>query len=179
MTTPPPPGFDPPQGEPNGPPQPAAPNPKKKRPIWLWVLGAAAALGVVGALTTGPGDKGTSSAPASTPAADAAVGCAEAPVEIVEIINANFTNGKRLENTQSVSGPSGKVIVGGNIVASDGTRVSSLDSWVMSDGEVYGLSGDARRLTRFGDGRDVLGGDWATYNHTVGECVLQKSLRPR
>ena len=88
------------------------------------------------------------------------------------MINAAFTNGEHLENMQSVTGPSGMVIVGGNIVDDGGTRVSSADSWLMSGGAIYGLSSDARRHTLVPDGRDLIPGNWATYNDAVGECVL-------
>ncbi|MDN4519601.1 hypothetical protein QYF68_17520 [Mycolicibacterium austroafricanum] len=90
----------------------------------------------------------------------------------MEMITAAFTNGEHLENMQSVTGPSGMVIVGGNIVDPDGTRVSSADSWVMSGGAIYGLSSDARRHTLVPDGRDLISGSWATYNDAVGECVI-------
>lgn len=118
--------------------------------------------------------------PSNTPAAPstpigpvpaAGPGCDEAPARIVEMINAAFSNNEHLENMQSVSGPSGTVIVGGNIVDATGTRVSSADSWVMSGGAIYGLSSDARRHTLVPDGRDVIG-DWTTYNDAVGECVV-------
>ena len=117
-------------------------------------------------------------APPSTPAAPntpvpaAGPGCDEAPARIVDLINAAFTDGEHLENTQSVSGPSGMVIVGGNIVDPAGTRVSSADSWLMSGGAIYGLSSDARRHTLVPDGRDLIPGNWATYNDAVGECVV-------
>lgn len=110
------------------------------------------------------------SATAAVPAAPA--GCNEAPARIVDMVNAAFTNGEHLENAQSVTGPSGMVIVGGNIVDAAGTRVSSADSWVMSGGSVYGLSSDARRHTLLHDGRDIIPDNWATYNDAVGECVV-------
>lgn len=110
-------------------------------------------------------------APPAGPVPSAGPGCGEAPSRIVEMINAAFTNGEHLENMQSVSGPSGMVIVGGNIVDASGTRVSSADSWMMSDGAIYGLSSDARRHTLLPDGRDLIPGNWATYNDAVGECV--------
>lgn len=103
----------------------------------------------------------------------AAAGCDQAPAKIVDMINASFTNGEHLEMTQSVRGPSGTVIVGGNIMDPDGTKVSSSDSWLMSGGAIYGLSSDARRHTLVPDGRDVLGDNWPTYNDAVGECVQQ------
>ncbi len=43
----------------------------------------------------------------------------------------------------------------------------------MSGGAVYGLSSDARRYTLLPDGRDVITGNWATYNDAIFECVLQ------
>lgn len=64
------------------------------------------------------------------------------------------------------------VIVGGNIVDPTGMRVSSADSWRMSGGAIYGLSSDARRHTLVSDGRDLIPGNWATYNDAVGECVV-------
>lgn len=76
-----------------------------------------------------------------------ASGCEDAPAKIVGLIDESFTDGERLENTQSVTGPSGMVIVGGNIVGEDGERVSSSDSWLMSGGKVFALSSDARRRT--------------------------------
>lgn len=107
----------------------------------------------------------------NTPIPAAGPGCDEAPARIVALINAAFADGEHLENMQSVSGPSGTVIVGGNIVDATGTRISSADSWVMSGGAIYGLSSDARRHTLVPDGRDVIG-DWTTYNDAVGECVV-------
>ena len=88
------------------------------------------------------------------------------------MVDAAFADGEHLENAQSVRGPSGMVIVGGNIVDTAGTRVSSADSWVMVAGEIYGLSSDARRHTLVPDGRDLIPGNWATYNDAVGECVV-------
>ena len=111
--------------------------------------------------------------PQDTPTRAKAAGCNDAPSKIVGLIDESFTNGERLENTQSVTGPSGMVVVGGNIVGQDGDRVSSSDSWVMSGGEVYALSSDARRHTLLKDGRDVLGDNWTTYNDAVGECVQE------
>lgn len=92
MTTPP--GFDPqnpypqgqpypPQGQPYAPqgqpypqggqyppPQyPAAPPPKKKKRIWLWVLGAVVALIAIGSVLPDSKTKETSSAPANAPSA--------------------------------------------------------------------------------------------------------------
>jgi hypothetical protein len=87
------------------------------------------------------------------------------------MINASFTNGEHVENEQSLMGPSGTVIVGGNIVDASGTRVSSSDSWVMSGGTVYGLSSDARQRTTLVDGRGVLGDNWTNFNDAIGECV--------
>lgn len=110
--------------------------------------------------------------PPAGPVPAAGPECGEAPARIVEMINAAFTNGEHLEHMQSVSGPSGMVIVGGNIVDATGTRVSSADSWVMSAGAIYGLSSDARRHTLLPDGRDLILGNWATYNDAVGECVM-------
>ncbi len=103
----------------------------------------------------------------------AGAGCDPAPAEIVEMVNRSFTNGEHLEMTQSLSGPSGTVIVGGNIVDRDGTKVSSSDSWVMSGGAIYGLTSDARRHTSVPDGRSILGNKWPTYNDAVGECVQE------
>lgn len=111
-----------------------------------------------------------SAAATSSDHAATATGCHDAPARIVEIIDAAFTNGEHLENTQSVPGPAGMVVVGGNIVAADGTRVSSQDSWVMSNAQVYGLTSDARRHTLLPDGRDLIP-DWPTYNDAVGGCV--------
>lgn len=112
------------------------------------------------------------SATAAAPATTAPAGCDEAPARIVDMVNTAFTNGEHLENTQSVTGPSGMVIVGGNIVDAAGTQVSSADSWVMSGGSVYGLSSDARQHTLLPDGRDIIPGNWTTYNDAVGECVV-------
>lgn len=42
----------------------------------------------------------------------------------------------------------------------------------MVAGEIYGLSSDARRHTLVPDGRDLIPGNWATYNDAVGECVV-------
>lgn len=103
-------------------------------------------------------------------AAPAATACKRAPAKIVEIINSSFTDGQHLEQGQSVDGPSGSVIVGGNIISSSGDRVSSHDSWLMNDGKVFGLSSDARRHTLLPDGRKMLA-DWTTYNDSVGACV--------
>ncbi|MFD6197230.1 hypothetical protein ACFWE3_11050 [Mycobacteriaceae bacterium NPDC060252] len=110
------------------------------------------------------------SAGAPVAASPAAVGCKGAPAKIVDIINSSFTDGERLEQSQSVDGPSGTVIVGGNIVSTAGERISSHDSWLMSGGKVFGLSSDARRHTLLPDGRKVVA-DWTTYNDAVGACV--------
>ena len=119
---------------------------------------------------TAPAPQDTPAGP-PTPVPAAGPGCDEAPARIVEMINAAFANGEHLENMQSVSGPSGMVIVGANIVDPSGTRVSSADSWVMSGGAIYGLSSDARRHTLVPDGRDLIP-DWPTFNDAVGECVI-------
>lgn len=111
-------------------------------------------------------------APPAGPAPAAGPGCDAAPARIVEMINAAFADGEHLENAQSVRGPSGTVVVGGNIVDTAGTCVSSADSWVMSGGAIYGLSSDAWRHTLVPGGRDLIAGNWATYNDAVGECVI-------
>ncbi|MGD9517826.1 hypothetical protein [Mycolicibacterium sp.] len=120
--------------------------------------------------TNPPPLPGAPAAP-NTPAPATGPGCDEAPARIVDLINAAFTDGEHLENAQSVTGPSGMVVVGGNIVDPTGMRVSSADSWVMSGGSIYGLSSDARRHTLVPDGRDLIP-DWTTYNDAVGECVV-------
>ncbi|AMS02187.1 membrane protein [Mycobacterium phage Pipsqueaks] len=108
-------------------------------------------------------------APIEPPVAQA-TGCSEAPAKVVDVINASFTNGEHLENAQSISGPSGMVIVGGNITTPSGERVSSQDSWVMSDATVYALTSDARRHTMLPDGRQLID-NWPEYNDAVGTCV--------
>lgn len=117
-----------------------------------------------------PAAKSSAPPTATSAVARAAVGCSAAPAKIVEIINASFTDDEHLEQGQSVDGPSGTVIVGGNIVSNTGDRVSSHDSWLMSGGKMFGLSSDARRHTLLPDGRKMLV-DWSTYNDAVAECV--------
>ena len=99
--------------------------------------------------------------------------CKEAPSAVVEIINASFTNGEHLEHAQAVEGPQTMTYVGGNIFDPSGTKLSSQDSWVLSDGVVYALTSDARRHTVLLDGRDLEAHfwDWAEYNDAVGKCV--------
>lgn len=97
-------------------------------------------------------------------------GCGEAPAKVLDVINASFTNGEHLENAQSIPGPSGMVIVGGNITAPGGDRVSSQDSWVMSNATVYALTSDARRHTMLPDGRRLID-NWSDFNDAVGRCV--------
>jgi hypothetical protein len=111
-------------------------------------------------------------APAGRVAAPAA-GCLPAPAAIVDIINANFTNGEHLEHAQSVHGTHAETYVGGNIVDTAGTKVSSQDTWVQSDGAVYALTSDARRYTLLPDGRrlETHFWDWTDYNDAVGKCV--------
>jgi hypothetical protein len=100
-------------------------------------------------------------------------GCDLAPGRVVDIINASFTNGEHLEHAQSVDGPKAVVFVGGNIFDATGTKVSSQDTWALSDGQVYALTSDARRHTLLPDGRDLptMDWDWADYNDTVSKCV--------
>ncbi|MEC4837542.1 hypothetical protein R2362_23970 [Mycobacteroides chelonae] len=95
--------------------------------------------------------------------------CRSTPTKLVEIIDAAFTNGEHLAHTQSVDGPSGSQIVGGGIVAADGTTESNRDTWVMRGGAMYALTSGARRHTTLPDGR----GDWAweSYSDSVGACV--------
>lgn len=106
-------------------------------------------------------------APMPTPEAH----CKDAPSGVVAVIDAAFTDGEHLENTQAIDLPKAMTIIGGNIVNSAGKRVSSQDSWLFSDGAVYALTSDARRRTMLPDGRDLLYFDWATYSYQVGTCV--------
>lgn len=112
-------------------------------------------------------------APPIAPMPTPTVRCKDAPAGIVAMIDAAFTDGKHLENAQSIDLPKAMTIVGGNIVDPDGTRVSSQDSWLLSGGIVYALTSDARRRTMLPDGRDLLYFDWTTYNDQVGTCVGQ------
>lgn len=105
------------------------------------------------------------------PESVAASNCRPAPRGTIDAINSSFASGERIENAQAVRAALGANVVGGNIVGSDGTRVSSQDSWLITSGnELYALSGDARRLTSLADGRDLLA-DWSMYNDEVGACV--------
>jgi hypothetical protein len=109
--------------------------------------------------------------PAAAPSQTARTpSCSPAPAAIVDMINAAFTNGEHLEHAQSVEAPKAVTFVGGNIFGADGTKASSQDAWLVSGGQVYALSSDARRRTLLPDGRD-LATDWPTYSDEVGTCV--------
>lgn len=100
--------------------------------------------------------------------------CHEAPQRIVDMIDAAFTDpGEHLEHAQAVDGPQSMVYVGGNIFDSTGQKVSSQDTWVMSNGQLYALTSDARRRTLLPDGRDLEAHywTWTDYNDAVGKCV--------
>ena len=116
-----------------------------------------------------------SASPGPTPSSSpsntvASAGCTEAPANIVDIINAAFTEDAHLTNPQAVSAPTGLIYVGGNIDDSTGNRVSNDDVWLVHNGAVFALSGDARRRTSLADGRDYASaGD--EYGSAVQECV--------
>lgn len=159
--------------------------------IGIGLVGAFVLVAVIGRLTVGTGadtaepgigdvivDTTTARAaqppaavpePPSLPTA-APASCSDAPARIVQLIDASFTDGEHLDNAQSIDGPKGTVVVGGNITAASGERVSSQDSWVMSGGQVFTLTSSARRHSMLPDGRDILV-DWSSYNDDVGECV--------
>jgi hypothetical protein len=101
-----------------------------------------------------------------------ATSCVEAPSAIVEMINAAFTDGERLEHTQAVNAPNDMTYVGGNIFGADGTKESSQDTWLVSNGALHALTSDARRRTMLPDGRDVDPA-WGQYNAQVNRCVGQ------
>lgn len=111
------------------------------------------------------------SAPAAlVPAVAVPAVCVQPPAGVQQSIDASFSGGERLEDVFAVAGPGGLVYVGGNIVAVDGSKVSSADVWLVSDGAVFSLSGDARRHTPWPDGRDIASaGD--EYGTQVQDCV--------
>lgn len=85
------------------------------------------------------------------------------------MINAAFTDGEELVNSQSVDGPDSMTYIGGNIDKA-GSRESSGDVWLLSDGVLYALSSDARRRTMLPDGRDLASaGD--DYGSELINCV--------
>lgn len=106
----------------------------------------------------------------SAPAGAAPViACKSAPTAVVAMINAAFTDGEELVNSQSVDGPDSMTYIGGNIDKA-GSRESSGDVWLLSDGVLYALSSDARRRTMLPDGRDLASaGD--DYGSELINCV--------
>ena len=115
----------------------------------------------------------TSTAPPPAAPAKMELPCKPAPQTIVAIIDAAFIDGQHLKHAQSVEGPQAMTIVGGNIFDAAGIKESSQDSWVLFNGGVFALSGDARRQTLLPDGRDLdpIFWDWPQYNDAVGKCV--------
>ncbi|MCV7173869.1 hypothetical protein H7I41_28500 [Mycobacterium manitobense] len=101
-----------------------------------------------------------------------AANCTEAPTAIVDMINAAFTDGEQLEHTQAVNAPDATTYVGGNIFGADGTKASSQDTWLVSNGAVFAITSDARRRTLLPDGRDIDPA-WGQYNAAVYQCVGQ------
>ncbi|WP_255788225.1 hypothetical protein [Mycobacteroides abscessus] len=110
---------------------------------------------------------GTAATPTHIPAQGAI--CKEVPARIVEIIDAQFTNGEHLAHAQSVDGTHAETFVGGNIFRGD-LKVSSQDTWVLHNGVVYSLTSDARRHSMLRDGRNIAT-DWSDFSAVVGECV--------
>ena len=113
--------------------------------------------------------------PPSMSASTAPAGCQDAPSRIVDIIDASLTDGEHLEHTQAIEGPHSTTYVGGNIFGANGMKVSSQDTWVLSNGQVYAITSDARQRTLLPDGRHVplLRPDWGVYNAAVNTCVGQ------
>lgn len=109
--------------------------------------------------------------PSSSPSNNgASAGCEQVPPHIVDIINAAFTEDAHLSSPQAVNAPTGLIYVGGNIDDSSGNRVSNDDVWLVQNGAVFALSGDARRRTSLPDGRDYASaGD--EYGAAAQECV--------
>ncbi|CKH13029.1 hypothetical protein PXH78_09280 [Mycolicibacterium smegmatis] len=109
-------------------------------------------------------------APLTAPQAHAAIKCEEAPAKWVEAINWSFTKDEHLTDAKVVTTPDGALYIGGNIVDSSGTKVSSADVWLL-DGALWALSSDARKRTVLPDGRDlgVSAGD--EYGSAVQDCV--------
>ena len=108
------------------------------------------------------------SAPVSVP--PAAPGCDTASPEVVDAITRAFTEAATLSSPQMVESPDGLVYVGGNIDSPAGERLSNDDVWLVKDGSLFALSGDARRRTSLPDGRGFASaGD--EYGTAVQECV--------
>jgi hypothetical protein len=102
------------------------------------------------------------------------VTCSQAPEAIVTLINGSFTGGEHLEDDFAVTAPNEIIYVGGNIVSTDGTKVSSADVWLVDDSEaiyvVHALSRDARKRPLWPDGRDLASaGD--EYGSAVIDCA--------
>ncbi|MDM2398184.1 hypothetical protein PP613_04020 [Mycobacteroides abscessus] len=113
------------------------------------------------------GLSGTAVVPTHIPAQSAM--CREAPSRIVDIIDAQFTNGEHLTHAQSVDGTHAETFIGGNIFRGN-LKISSQDTWVLHNGVVYSLTSDARRHSMLRDGRNIAT-DWSDFSAVVGECV--------
>jgi hypothetical protein len=115
----------------------------------------------------------TQSSVAPPPAAPVApaVACNDAPNTVLDMINSGFTDGEVLDNAQAVDLPNAMTLIGGDINSASGSRESSRDSWLYSDGVLYAITSDARRRSLFADGRDVAPNDWGLYNDALANCV--------
>ncbi|CAN5396675.1 hypothetical protein BH09ACT8_BH09ACT8_45830 [soil metagenome] len=60
-------------------------------------------------------------------------------------------------------------------------KESSQDTWVLSNGQVYALTSDARSHTLLPDGRDLDTHffEWTDFNDAVSKCVGDIEREPR
>lgn len=154
---------------------------KMNKRILIWIGIPAAILlliGACGALVDDNDKKSTGSpepttAQAAPTMAPVSSDCRDADPALVDLINGGFIDqGEHLADAQMIIGRGARYI-GGNIMAADGTKVSSQDTWAIADGGVgFAITSDARQRTAFVDGRHMPAlEDWPEVNAAVGRCV--------
>jgi hypothetical protein len=124
------------------------------------------------ALPTGKAVPTTSTSPVSLAPPE---GCTLATDDDVTSINTGLT-GKAVRIDEAfVADVEGRRWINANVYDRDGSRLSSADVWVIVGGNVYSLSGSARDLSSFPDGRDLPGhpsaGDPVAYT-LQQDCVV-------
>ena len=85
-------------------------------------------------------------------------GCASATGDLVAQVEQGLTgDATALRLAYTTTDDEGRQVFGASIYDDTGFRVSSSDTWLVADGEVYALSGSANEYTEFPDGRDLEG----------------------
>lgn len=108
----------------------------------------------------------------------AAPSCEPAPSRLVDMINSGFLDNETLAAAQSTYVSSvDTTLVGGNIVVNAATHDIAYDEiWMYSNGQMYTLTGIAKKRSSFPDGTKVMPSEAIPYRVALERCVLAPIL---